>query len=117
MVVEARLAVSHYHNEAYPSDYGINTSTALGIPGVNINQFTSGIVGININDGFSNPVVGYSASLPWIRAEANVDFVNTWTKTAGNHTFKWGIDIKRIRDDLLQDQTYSPRGIINFANQ
>jgi hypothetical protein len=117
MVVEARLAVSHYHNEAQPSDYGINTSTALGIPGVNINQFTSGIVGININDGFSNPVVGYSASLPWIRAEANVDFVNTWTKTAGNHTFKWGIDIKRIRDDLLQDQTYSPRGIINFANQ
>jgi hypothetical protein len=32
MVVEARLAVSHYHNEAQPSDYGINTSTALGIP-------------------------------------------------------------------------------------
>jgi len=117
LVAELRLAVSHYHNEAQPSDYGSNDSSTLGIPGVNINQFTSGIVGIQINDGFSNPIVGYSASLPWIRAEANVDVVNTYTKTKGNHTFKWGIDLKRIRDDLLQDQTYSPRGIYYFGNQ
>lgn len=117
LVTELRLAVSHYHNEAQPTDYGSNDSTNLGIPGVNINQFTSGIVGIQINDGFSNPVVGYSASLPWIRAEANVDVVNTWTKTKGNHTFKWGFDLKRLRDDLLQDQTYSPRGIYYFGNE
>ena len=114
LVAELRIGIAHYHNEANPSDYGANDSTKLGIPGVNISQFTSGIVGININDGFSNPVVGYSASLPWIRAEANVDVVNTWTKTKGNHTFKWGVDLKRIRDDLLQDQNYSPRGIIDF---
>ena len=114
LVTEVRLAVSHYHNEAVPSDYGSNDATNIGIPGVNINPFTSGMVGININDGFSNPVVGYSASLPWIRAEANVDLVNTWTKTKSNHTFKWGFDLKRVRDDLLQDQNYSPRGIFDF---
>ncbi len=117
LLMETRIAVSHYHNEAQNSDYGTNASTALGIPGVNINQFTSGLVGIQINDGFSNPVVGYSPSLPWVRAEANVDFVNTWVKTKGNHTFKWGIDLKRLRDDLLQDQTYSPRGLYYFGNQ
>ena len=117
LVAEVRLAVSHYHNEAQQSDFGTNASTALGIPGVNINQFTSGLVGINLNDGISQPMVGYSASLPWIRAEANVDLVNTWTKTKGNHTFKWGFDLKRLRDDLLQDQTYSPRGIYSFGNQ
>ncbi len=117
LVVELRLGISHYHNEAQQSDYGTNASTALGIPGVNINQFTSGLVGINLNDGISQPMVGYSASLPWIRAEANVDLVNTWTKTRGNHTFKWGFDLKRLRDDLLQDQTYSPRGIYSFGNQ
>ena len=117
LVAEVRLAVSHYHNEAQPTDYGSNDAENLGIPGVNISQFTSGMVGIQINDGFSNPVVGYSASLPWIRAEANVDLVNTWTKIKGNHTFKWGFDLKRLRDDLLQDQTYSPRGIYYFGNQ
>jgi len=117
LVAELRLGVSYYHNEAVPSDYGSDDSTKLGIPGVNINQFTSGIVGIQINDGFSNPVVGYSASLPWVRSEVNVDLVNTWTKTTGNHTFKWGFDLKRLRDNLLQDQTYSPRGVYYFGNE
>ena len=117
LVTEIRLAVSHYHNEANPTDYGSNDSTNLGIPGVNINQFTSGIVGIQINDGYSNPVIGSSPSLPWVRAEANVDLVNIWTKTKGNHSIKWGFDLKRLRDDLLQDQTYSPRGIYYFGNQ
>ncbi|HXS98462.1 MAG TPA: carboxypeptidase regulatory-like domain-containing protein [Candidatus Limnocylindrales bacterium] len=117
LVTELRLAVSHYHNEALPSDYNANDASNLGVPGVNINAFTSGMVGIQINDGFSNPVLGYSASLPWIRAEANVDVVNTWTKTKGNHTIKWGFDLKRLRDDLLQDQTYSPRGIYYFGNE
>ena len=61
--------------------------------------------------------MGYSASLPWVRAEANIDMVNTWTKIKGNHTIKWGFDVRRMRDDLLQDQTYSPRGIYNFGTQ
>jgi hypothetical protein len=117
LVAELRLGVAYYHNEAVPSDYGSNDSTKLGIPGVNINQFTSGIVGIQINDGISAPMIGYSASLPWVRSEVNVDLVNTWTKTTGNHTFKWGFDLKRLRDNLLQDQTYSPRGVYYFGNE
>ena len=117
LVSEVRIAVSHYHNAADPTDYGKNDAAALGIPGVNINPFTSGMVGIQINDGFSDPLTGYSASLPWIRAEANVDIVNTWTKTIGNHTIKWGGDLKRVRDDLLQDQTFSPRGLYYFGAQ
>jgi outer membrane receptor protein involved in Fe transport len=114
---ELRLGVSYYHNVALPSDYGLNDAANIGIPGVNISPFTSGMVGIQVNNGFSNPIVGYSPSLPWVRAEANVDLVNTWTKTVGNHTFKWGADLKRLRDDLLQDQTYSPRGIYYFGNE
>jgi len=117
LVAEFRLGISYYHNQAEPSDYGTNAATALGIPGVNINQFTSGIVGINLNDGISQPMVGYNAGLPWVRSEVNVDMVNTWTKTKGDHTFKWGVDLKRLRDNLLQDQTYSPRGIYYFGNE
>lgn len=114
MVTELRLAISHYHNVAQPTDYGKNDATSIGIPGVNIDAFTSGMVGININN-FSTPTLGYVNSLPWVRAEANVDLVNTWTKTLGNHTIKWGADLKRIRDDLLQGQTYSPRGLYTFG--
>jgi outer membrane receptor protein involved in Fe transport len=114
LLTEARIGVSHYHNVANPSDFGSNDATKLGIPGVNISPFTSGQVGINIDNTFTSPLIGYSASLPWIRAEANVDIVNTWTKILGNHTIKFGGDLRRIRDDLLQDQTFSPRGVYHF---
>jgi hypothetical protein len=116
---EVRLGVAHLRNQANPNDYGSNDAATIGVPGVNIagNKFTSGQVGIDLS-GFSSPLIGYSASLPWIRAESNIDMVNTWTKTIANHTIKWGVDLRRVRDDLLQDQTFSPRGRYSFgANQ
>lgn len=114
LITEVRVGVAHYHNDALPTDYGKADTTALGIPGVNVDDWTSGLLSININGGFSNPVVGYSASLPWHRAEANIDAVNHWTKTLGNHTLKWGADYRRLRDDLLQTQTVNPRGQYTF---
>jgi len=116
LVAEFRVGVAWYHNEAHNTDYGTNTSTTLGIPGVNLDKtITSGIVGIQINGGvLSNPIIGFSASLPWIRSETNIDFANTWTKILGNHTVKLGVDLRRIRDALLQEQTFSPRGLYTF---
>ncbi len=114
LIVETRFGVSRYRNDAQQIGYGQDVSTQLGVPGVNVNAFTSGPVGINLNN-FGDPFIGFAASLPWIRAESNVNFVNTWTKTKGNHTVKWGIDLRRIRDDLLQTQTFSPRGRYTFG--
>ncbi|HEY1987560.1 MAG TPA: carboxypeptidase regulatory-like domain-containing protein [Terracidiphilus sp.] len=115
---EARVGVAHLGNSAQPIDYGSSDATTLGVPGVNISgqPFTSGQVAMTINGGFSSPLIGYSASEPWIRAESNADFVNNWTKISGNHTFKWGADVRRIHDDLLQDQTFSPRGAFTFSD-
>src|SRR6266481_8414924 len=116
LVAEFRVGAGWYHNEAHNTDFGTDTSTTLGIPGVNLDKtITSGIVGITINGGtFSNPLIGFSASLPWIRSETNIDFANTWTKILGNHTVKFGVDLRRIRDALLQEQTFSPRGLYTF---
>ena len=118
LVAEFRFGVAWYHNEARNTDYGTTTSQDLGIPGINLNPITSGIVGITINGGFSNPnpLIGFSASLPWIRAETNIDFANTWTKILGNHTLKFGVDLRRVRDALLQEQTFSPRGLYTFSD-
>src|SRR6267378_4305283 len=115
LVAEFRVGAGWYHNEAHNADFGTTTSQSLGIPGVNLDQITSGIVGITINGGtFSNPLIGFSGSLPWIRSETNIDFANTWTKILGNHTVKFGVDLRRIRDALLQEQTFSPRGVYTF---
>jgi hypothetical protein len=53
--------------------------------------------------------------MPWKRSEANIDFIDSWTKIIGNHTIKFGTDLRRVRDDLLTTNTYSPRGTFNFA--
>lgn len=113
---ELRFGVTHLRSVAQPNDYGTSDATTIGVPGVNISgqPFTSGQVGITVNGGFSNPLIGYVNSLPWLRAEANIDVVNTWTRIVGNHTIKWGADLRRVRDDLLQDQTFSPRGAYTF---
>lgn len=118
LLTELRLGVAHLHNTASPSNYGSNDATTLGIPGVNIGgqPFTTGQVGVSFpGNTFSSPLIGYSPSMPWIRAEANIDAVNHWTKVFHNHTFKFGADVRRVRDDLLQDQTFSPRGVVSFA--
>lgn len=115
LVAEFRTGVAYYNNIAIPTDYGTNQSTQIGIPGANLDQITSGIASINIGSFYSSPLIGYSASLPWTRAEANIDVANVWSKILGNHTVKFGGDIRRIRDSLLQEQTFSPRGIFNFA--
>jgi outer membrane receptor protein involved in Fe transport len=115
LITEVRVGGAHYRNSAQNSDYGVNASTALGIPGVNLDPFTSGLAGVNIG-GYSSPVVGYSINLPWIRSEANIDVVNSWTKTFGPHTLKWGGDLRRIRDDLLAMITYGPRGTFTFGD-
>jgi hypothetical protein len=114
LISEFRVGVAHYHNDALQSDYGTTASKDIGIPGVNIDDWTSGLASINVNGGFSTPLVGYTASLPWNRAEANISVVNSWTKTLGNHTIKWGVDYRRLRDDLLQTQTINPRGSFDF---
>jgi len=121
LLTEARIGVAHLRNVAQPSDYGSNDATDIGVPGVNIDALTSGQVGINLSDfnisdnSITTPLIGYSASMPWIRGEANIDLVNHWTKIVGNHTFKFGADLRRVRDDLLQGQTFSPRGLITFS--
>ena len=115
LVSEFRIGVAYYNNVATQSDFGKNTSSAIGIPGVNLSNYTSGLVGININSFYSSPILGYSPSVPWVRAETNSDIANTWTKIKGNHTMKFGGDIRFIRDALLQMQTFSPRGLYTFA--
>jgi len=113
LLAETRVGVSHYRNIAHNSDYGLKDLT--GISGVNLDPFTSGTTAIDIQNGFSSPMIGYSASLPWDRGETNINAVTNWTKIHRNHTFKWGVDFRRLRDDLVQAQTFGPRGVFRFG--
>ncbi|MGI8672917.1 MAG: carboxypeptidase regulatory-like domain-containing protein, partial [Luteitalea sp.] len=114
LVMEARGGLTKYTNLARSQANGLNTAQELGVPGVNLNEFTSGIMSVNIQN-YSNPVVGFSNSLPWDRGETTWTFATTLTKLAGNHQVKFGADLRRNRDLLLQTQDFGgPRGTFSY---
>ena len=112
---EGRLGVDHYFNTTKQTDYGSTDASDVGIPGVNLNPFTSGLTSISVT-GYSSPLVGYSPSIPWLRGETNIDAVNNWTKIVGNHSIKFGGEVRRVRDDLTQGGVYGPRGTFTYSN-
>ncbi len=127
LFTEARVGVAHLRNSAQQTDYGKDDATTLGIPGNGPNgtdntPTSSGQVAFQVSNfanngenGTGNPLIGYSQSLPWLRAESNIDFANNWTKILGNHTLKAGADIRRVRDDLLQGNINAAAGTFYFS--
>ncbi len=130
LFTEARFGVAHMRSVAAQTDDGTNDATTLGITsagppnGTDSSPGSSGQVsfmveqfGWGTNSAGSNttsPMIGYSDSLPWLRAESNIDFANNWTLIKGNHTLKAGADIRRIRDDLLQGNNNALAGTFYF---
>jgi hypothetical protein len=127
LFTEFRVGVAHLRNSATQTDYGSSDAKTLGIPGNGPNgtdniPTSSGQVAFQVSNfagngenGTSNPLIGYSQSLPWLRAESNIDFANNWTRILGNHTVKAGADIRRVRDDLLQGNNNAAAGTFYFS--
>ena len=116
LVMEARVGLSRYSNVATNLDSGTNAAEAIGIKGANLDNWTSGLTSMSVS-GYADPLVGYSASLPWNRAETNFDYVGGFTKILHNHTIKWGADFRRGREELLQTQDAGgPRGEYQFRD-
>ena len=115
LFTDVRIGVNHYRNSLRQSDYGTADSQNAGIPGVNVSPFTSGLASVTINT-YSSPIVGYNASYPWDRGESNIDAANSWTRVLGDHSIKFGAEIRRVRDDLTQGQTFGPRGAYTYAD-
>ena len=115
-IMESRGGLSYYRNEALHTAYGQDLAQSVGINGVNLDEWSSGPTSINIQNGFSNPALGYSASLPWDRWEKTWQFATTLTKLWGNHTVKFGADWRHNSDMLLQTQdNQGPRGGYTFG--
>ncbi len=103
LIMEVRGGLNYYHNVAITEANGLEQSTDVGIPGANLDDFTSGLSRITIG-GYSAPVLGFSPSLPWDRSEKTWSVATTVTKLWGNHTVKAGGEWRHNRDLLLQTQ-------------
>jgi hypothetical protein len=114
-VLDVRGGLNYYHNVTSTTGHGLTTSTDFGIPGANLDEYTSGISQISIG-GHSDPVVGFSASQPWDRSEKTWNTTATLTRLMQSHTLKLGGEWRHNRDLLLQTQDAGgPRGRFNFT--
>ena len=107
LVLDVRGGVNYYRNTTITTGDGLTTSTDVGIPGANLDQYTSGISQISISGGngpFGDPLLGFSASQPWDRSERTWNVVGSLTKLMNKHTLKFGGEWRKNRDILLQTQ-------------
>lgn len=100
MLVDFRFGFFKYGVNVLPSDFGSTPASAAGIPGLNLgDDFTSGLFsgfvqgdrGFNFGSG-----LGVNrCNCPLDEQEKQFQFVGNLLKTWGNHTFKFGIDVRR----------------------
>jgi outer membrane receptor protein involved in Fe transport len=100
MVVDFRFGFFRYQVNVLPFDFGQSTSSDVGVPGLNLDDtFTSGLFGGFVGDpfgfNFGSGLGVNRCNCPLDQNEKQFQFVGNLLKTAGNHTFKFGVDVRR----------------------
>jgi outer membrane receptor protein involved in Fe transport len=100
MVLDVRFGFFKYGVDVKPNDFGKMAATDLGIPGLNFDTgFTSGLPGIFIQGdrgvNFGTALDIARCNCPLIETEKQYQIVSNLTKVAGNHTIKFGVDVRR----------------------
>ena len=101
LLTDFRFGYMRYHVQTAPGGVGTTPAQDAGIPGLNIdNLYTTGMPYFHITGG-SLPDFNFGYSLganqcncPLLESEHQYQFVNNWTKIHGNHTFKFGADVR-----------------------
>jgi hypothetical protein len=101
-MTDFRFGWFRYKVFGQPNGIGTQPATEAGIPGLNTDtEFNSGMPAFFIN-GYANNLFRFGYALgvngcncPLIQDEDQYQFVNNWTNIRGNHTFKFGADIRK----------------------
>jgi hypothetical protein len=98
--------------QSLPLNYGTNLSQQFGIPGVNVDDVTSGLALMTLT-GFS--ALGDSTFIPLIQIDDTWQFNGSITKTFGAHNIKVGAAY--IARQFVVFQSASPVGNFTFNPQ
>jgi Carboxypeptidase regulatory-like domain len=111
LVLEAKGGFSRYDAGTLTSNYGLNVSQQMGIPGINVegDLDSSGLSRITIA-GFTE--LGDAGFIPLIIANDLWQGLSTLTYIAGAHTLKFGVDLKHRA--VVAQQSTSARGLFAF---
>ena len=123
MFADFRFGWFKYKVDVLPFDFGTTPAKDAGIPGLNLdNGFTSGLFGGFIGEDSDSRRIRFGSGLgvnrcncPLNEDEKQMQFVGNLTRLFGNHTAKFGLDIRRAWNlRVPSDQHRS--GELSFSN-
>ena len=102
-LVDFRFGFFKYGVNVLPADFGTRPASDAGIPGLNLDDtFTSGLFSGFVGDdgrpgkfNFGSGLGVNRCNCPLDEQEKQFQFVGNLLKTWDNHTFKFGVDIRR----------------------
>jgi hypothetical protein len=111
LIAEFRMGFYRYRVRTQPNGVGTTPATDAGLPGLNTGTTaTSGMPAfyVNGNGGFD---FGYALGVnqcncPLKETENQFQWVNIWTKQTGNHTIKWGADLRRLQNQRVPSDSH-----------
>jgi hypothetical protein len=103
MLADFRFGWFKYKVNVLPFDYGTTPATDAGIPNLNVDKtFSSGLpagfVGGDRGFNFGSGLGVNRCNCPLDQDEKQWQLVGNLSKTAGNHNFKAGLDIRRANN-------------------
>lgn len=111
LLQDFRFAFSRIFIQELQLDANSDTSNKVGIPDINLGTvYTTGLPELQV-DGPTSAFTMGDEGLPFFEHEATFQFYDNWTKTSGQHAFKFGADVEKffgIRTDV------SGRGIFDI---
>src|SRR5258705_916829 len=114
LLTDLRFGFFSYHVSENKFSGGTPASAA-GIPNLNTVPDTSGLPSFNISDSSISNFGNQNCNCPLLESEQVFQINNNWTKVLGNHTIKFGGDI-RYALNLRNASDNNRTGVLNFNN-
>ena len=125
LLADFRFGWFRYKVNVLPADFGTTPAADAGIPGLNLDDtFASGLPAFFIGGDSDSRRMAFGSGLsdrvgrcncPLDQDEQQYQFVGNVTKLAGNHTFKFGADVRRAFNLRVPSDRHRS-GELNFEN-
>jgi Carboxypeptidase regulatory-like domain/TonB dependent receptor len=116
LLTDFRFGFLAYHVNENKFDAGTTPALNAGIPNLNTGTFdTSGSPTYNVNDGSISNFGSQGCNCPLKESEQVLQLNNNWTKLFGNHTIRFGGDL-RYAFNLRNGSDSNRSGLLTFSN-
>jgi hypothetical protein len=115
-LTDFRFGFLDYHIDENMIGYGTDPAATLGLTNLDTNvDGASGLPTFNVEDGSISDFGTQGCNCPLLESEQVFQLVNNWTHIWGNHSFRFGGDL-RYALNLRNASDYNRAGQLSFGN-